>query len=363
MKLSNLLPIALVFLLVPQMDDHTAVSHAQDRAQNVGLNYNPAQSLAPLVEKMAPAVVNLAVSTGPSQMDPKALEYYRRVGVTPRLAESQGSGFLISADGYILTNHHVIENATSIKVRMADEREFEGRVVGSDPRIDVGLVKIESRERLPFVSLGPSESLRVGDWVVAIGNPFGLSHTVTQGIVSAKGRSIGAGPYDDFIQTDASINPGNSGGPLFDLSGRVIGINTAVSSVGQGIGFAVPSDMVLEVLDDLKNRGRVDRGWIGVGLRDLDSSQLARLGLRSLSDGVVFSEVYPRSPAAQAGAQVGDIVTRIDGRPVTDSGELVRMIGSKRAGQSVRLSVLRDGSERTLNVTLTARPDETRLKR
>ncbi|MEC7241883.1 MAG: trypsin-like peptidase domain-containing protein [Myxococcota bacterium] len=359
----SILPIALLALLAPQLDNPTPVTHAQDRAQNVGLNYNPAQSLAPLVEKMAPAVVNLAVSTGPSQMDPKALEYYRRFGITPRLSENQGSGFLISADGYILTNHHVIEDATSITIRMADEREFEAQVVGSDPRIDVGLVKIDTRERLPFVSLGPSESLRVGDWVVAIGNPFGLSHTVTQGIVSAKGRSIGAGPYDDFIQTDASINPGNSGGPLFDLSGRVIGINTAVSSVGQGIGFAVPSDMVLEVLEDLKNRGRVDRGWIGVGLRDLDSSQLASLGLQTLSAAVVFSEVYPSSPAARAGARIGDIVTRIDGRPVADSGELVRMIGSKRAGQSVRLSVLRDGSERTLTVTLAARPDETRLKR
>ena len=257
MKLSNLLPLGLFFLFLAPLDEGTQVTHAQDRAQNIGLDYNPAKSLAPLVEKMAPAVVNLAVSTGPSQMDPKALEYYRRFGVTPRLSESQGSGFLISADGYILTNHHVIEDATSIKVRMADEREFEGRVIGSDPRIDVGLVKIDSSERLPFVSLGPSESLRVGDWVVAIGNPFGLSHTVTQGIVSAKGRSIGAGPYDDFIQTDASINPGNSGGPLFDLSGRVIGINTAVSSVGQGIGFAVPSDMVLEVLDDLKTNQKV----------------------------------------------------------------------------------------------------------
>ena len=363
MKLSTLFFLTALFALAPSVDFPTQESHAQDRAQNSGLNYNPARSLAPLVEKMGPAVVNLAVSTGPSEVDPKALEYYRRFGISPRQAESQGSGFLISADGYILTNHHVIENASSIVVRMADEREFEGRVIGSDPRIDVGLVKITSSERLPFVSLGESDSLRVGDWVVAIGNPFGLSHTVTQGIVSAKGRSIGAGPYDDFIQTDASINPGNSGGPLFDLSGRVIGINTAVSAVGQGIGFAVPSDMVLEVLEDLKTQGRVDRGWIGVALRDLSPSQMNSLGVPSAQTGVVLSEVYPRSPAAQAGARAGDVVVRIDGNPVLDSGELVRLIGSKRAGQDVRVRVLRNGQSRTLTITLAARPDERRIKR
>jgi len=318
------------------------------------VRYDPARSLAPLVERLSPAVVNLAVETGPNSKDQEMEEYYRRFfgqerGPNLPRREGQGSGFLISADGYILTNHHVIADAKQITVRLADEQEFTGTVVGTDPRIDVGLVKIESPTPLPFVSLGSSDSLRVGDWVVAIGNPFGLSHTVTQGIVSAKGRSIGAGPYDDFIQTDASINPGNSGGPLFDLSGNVIGINTAITAMGQGIGFAVPSDMAADVIDDLKRSGKVTRGWMGVGLSEKNGT-------------VVLSEIYPNTPAYRAGIQNGDVVERVNGVAVADASELVRQVGNMRPGEVVRLRILRDGQPKLIRVTLTERPDESRLR-
>jgi serine protease Do len=219
------------------------------------LSYEPSLSLAPLVERLGPAVVNIDIS---KQLDLGAVgNWMLDIESGTPMQMGQGSGFIVSEDGYILTNNHVISGADQVQVRLDDHRVFEARVVGSDPRTDVALVKIESEDSLPWVELGSSETTRVGDWVVAIGNPFGLDHTVTAGIVSAKGRVLGAGPYDDFIQTDASINPGNSGGPLFNLQGQVVGINTAVSSRGSGIGFAVPVDMVSEILEELKT----EAGW------------------------------------------------------------------------------------------------------
>jgi len=340
---------------------HSAGKKGSNSDSITPTHYNPSRSLAPLVEQLAPAVVNLGVeSTAPSSKNPRQKELESLLGLN-RPVQGMGSGFLISSDGYILTNHHVIANASSIQVRLADEREYTARVVGSDSRIDIGLVKIDSKERFPFVSLGSSKKLRVGDWVVAIGNPFGLNHTVTQGIVSAKGRAIGAGPYDDFIQTDASINPGNSGGPLFDLDGKVIGINTAVSAVGQGIGFAVPSDMVKDVLADLKKNGRVERGWIGVSLQDIAGPDLVQLGLNG-KQAVRMSGVYPGTPAANAGIKVGDIILRIDGVSIGDANTLVKHIGSKRPGEVVKMRILRNGKSQTLRVKLAKRPDESSLR-
>ncbi len=332
------------------------------------LDYDPSLSLAPLVERLGPAVVNLSVEQDMmASIDrddiPRWLRpYFDHIPDEHRTREGQGSGFLISKDGYILTNNHVIANATELTVRLSDEREYSGRVVGTDARTDVALVKIDADETLPFAPLGDSETLAVGDWVVAIGNPFGLSHTVTSGIISAKGRVLGAGPYDDFLQTDASINPGNSGGPLFDLSGQVVGINTAINPYGQNIGFAIPVDMVKEILDELKTNGKVQRGWIGVGLQDLDPQIAEELDLPP-GEGVLLSAVFDDTPAASAGLRAGDVLRRLDGEIVTDTGELVRRIGSLRPGDKVRVEVLRSGRTKTITVTLGARPSEDSMVR
>ncbi len=327
------------------------------------LSYNPSLSLAPLVEQMGPAVVNIHVSQTVEfgGMDLRGvpapfrdlLPYGGQGGSQER--KGQGSGFILSQDGTILTNHHVVDGADTVTVTLSDDREYSARVVGSDPHTDVALVQIEGAKDLPTVRLGSSEALRVGDWVVAIGNPFGLDHTVTAGIVSGKGREIGAGPYDQFIQTDASINPGNSGGPLFNLRGEVVGINTAI--VGQGIGFAVPIDLVKEMLEDLRTDGKVARGWVGVGLQDLDPALARRLGADG-QKGAVLSQVYADTPASKAGLRPGDLVVALDGAPVKDSGAVVRAIGSKRPGEKVSLEILRDGRNKQVQVELGRRPDE-----
>lgn len=338
------------------------------------LTYDPRVSLAPLVDRLGPAVVGITVSrevaAGGMDLRDVPAPFREFFGIPDgyesperdrkRVRTGQGSGFLISEDGYVLTNNHVVDDADTVTVQLADEREFEARVVGTDPGTDVALVKIDDVDDLPTVQLGSSEALRVGDWAVAIGNPFGLEHTVTAGIISGKGRVIGAGPYDQFLQTDASINPGNSGGPLFNLDGEVIGINTAI--VGQGIGFSVPIDMVKGMLDDLKQDGAVARGWIGVGLRDLDGELAGRLGLEEDTVGVVFTQVYPGTPAAKAGVKPGDVLVTLDGEPVDETTAVVRAIGSHRPGEKVSMGLLRDGKRKTLRVELGRRPDEGALR-
>jgi len=323
--------------------------------------YNPAQSLAPLVDKLGPAVVHISVSQKltASELGPMPF-FLGQPYPGDQEREGVGSGFLISADGYILTNNHVVEKAADVTVRLADGTEHKGKVVGTDPRTDVALVKIEGKN-LPTTRLGDSSKLRVGDWVVAIGNPFGLDHTVTAGIVSAKGRTIGAGPYDDFIQTDASINPGNSGGPLFNLDGEVVGINTAISKMGQGIGFAVPTDMIKPIIDELRDTGKVARGWIGVGLQNLDPNMASRLKV-DVDKAVVLSAVYPDTPAAKAGLQAGDVLTQINGQPITESDALVRDIGTHHPGEKVRIAYLRGGKPGEATVTLAERPAEDDLR-
>jgi serine protease Do len=323
--------------------------------------YNPAQSLAPLVDKLGPAVVHITTSKKLASAEQGTLPFLFGVPDMERPErQGVGSGFLISADGFILTNNHVVEGADKVLVRLSTGAEQSGTVVGTDPRTDIALVKIEGKG-LPSTTLGDSNALRVGDWVVAIGNPFGLDHTVTAGIVSAKGRTIGAGPYDDFIQTDASINPGNSGGPLFNLNGEVVGINTAVSRMGQGIGFAVPMAMVKPIIDELRDTGKVSRGWIGVGLQNLDPNLKSRLNV-SVDEAVVLSAVYPNTPAAKAGLKAGDVLVRIDGQPVGESDALVREIGTHRPGEKLKLTYLRGGKEAEATVTLAERPAEDDLR-
>lgn len=280
-----------------------------------------------------------------------------------RRQRSLGSGFIISADGYILTNDHVVDGADEIQVRLADGRSFTGTVKGLDPKLDLALIKIDvGGEKLPVARLGSSDGLRVGEWVMAIGNPFGLEQTVTVGIVSAKGRVIGAGPYDDFIQTDASINPGNSGGPLFNLRGEVVGINTAIVAGGQGIGFAIPVDAAKVVLPQLRETGRVVRGWIGVGVQEVTEELARSFGLQE-ARGALVTDVVADSPAAKAGLQRGDVILAVNGKPLQRLDDLPRQIAALPVGQNARLSVFRGGRAQNLSVTIGSQQEEGEARR
>jgi len=266
--------------------------------------------------------------------------------------QALGSGFVVDAQGHVVTNAHVVSEADVVKVKLADDREYQAKVVGKDERLDVAVLALEGAPKdLPVTSLGQSGSLRVGDYVVAIGNPFGLGNTVTMGIVSAKGRSIGAGPYDDFIQTDASINPGNSGGPLFDLHGQVVGINTAINPQGRGIGFAIPIDAVKDVLPQLLATGRVARGRLGVLIQGMDEDLAKALGMDQ-ARGALVGRVESGSPADQVGIKDGDVIVEVDGHDVPKSEDLPRMIASHRPGTHVSLVVLRDRQRKTFDVVL-----------
>ncbi len=269
---------------------------------------------------------------------------------------SLGSGFLIDQDGYIVTNSHVIENASQIKVKLANGKEFNADLVGRDPKTDLALIKIKGSKDMVPLGLGDSEALEVGTWVVAIGSPFGLEQTVTAGIVSAKGRILGAGPYDDFIQTDASINPGNSGGPLIDMNGKVIGINTAIVPNGQGIGFAIPINLAKGIIEQLRKNGEVSRGWLGIGIQDITEklSEYYRLGKKS---GVLVTHVNSGDPADKGGIKQNDIITVIDGVSVSSSRQLSRIIAGIGAGKLIEISILRNGNEKTVHVKIAKRSD------
>lgn len=270
---------------------------------------------------------------------------------------SLGSGFIIDTDGYIVTNNHVVDGADEITVRLANEKEYDAEVVGRDPNTDLALIRIKDADDLVPLKMGDSDNLKIGNWVVAIGSPFGLEQTVTAGIVSAKGRIIGSGPYDDFIQTDASINPGNSGGPLLNLKGEVVGINTAIIAQGQGIGFAIPVNMAKEIVAQLKESGSVTRGWIGVGIQDLNDElrEYYKLGDR---EGVLVSQVFEGDPAAEAGIKPQDVIIAVDGKPVKTSRDLSRTIATVPVGNEVEITVLRDGHEKDIDVEVAKRKDE-----
>ena len=335
-----------------------------------GLQLEPV-SYAPLVEALSPAVVNVEVqgtakASDVEQMIPEEFRRFFNIpegepGQPDQKTQGAGSGFVISADGYILTNNHVIADADTITVTFTDEQRYEATLVGADARIDVALLKIEA-DALPYVKLGEPDDARVGDRVVAIGNPFGLGHTVTTGIVSGKGRALGAGPYDDFLQTDAAINPGNSGGPLFNLEGEVIGINTAIIAQANNIGFTIPVEMVHDVLDDLKTNGRVARGWLGVGIQTVTPELADAMGIDTV-EGVLLGDIHPGGPADGAGLKSGDIVMTIDGEAMEDTSELIRAVGERRADDTVTMTLLRNGKEKTAKVVLAERPSEEALAR
>ena len=257
----------------------------------------------------------------------------------------------MSPDGYIVTNNHVVEDAEQIKVKLADGNEYDAKVVGRDPKTDLALIKIDGAKNLHALKLGNSEDLKVGSWVVAVGSPFGLEQTVTQGIVSGKGRVIGSGPYDDFIQTDASINPGNSGGPLINMQGEVIGVNTAIYPSGQGIGFAIPINMVKTVALQLEKNGVVTRGWLGIGIQEITPALEKSFDLKD-KRGVLVGDVFSGSPAEKAGIERGDIILQFDGKEVTDSKDLPRIVASTPVGKDVTMLLLRNGKqiERTVKI-------------
>jgi len=319
-------------------------------------------SFTDIVKKVGPAVVNI-YTTQRVKMDFGWFdqdEFWRRFFGFPPEREftrrSLGSGFIISPDGYILTNHHVVARADKIKVKLSDGREYEGEIKGTDKDTDLALIKIDPKEALPTVLLGDSDKLEVGEWVVAIGNPFGLEHTVTAGIVSAKHRVIGSGPYDNFIQTDASINPGNSGGPLCNMAGEVVGINTAIVAQGQGIGFAVPVNLAKDILFDLKIRGSVMRGWLGVSAQDITDDIAKNLNLKT-REGALVAEVFPGEPAEKAGVKVGDVIVSVGNIPVKDVRSLLYAVAKQKVGSMVPVVVMRNGEKLTLKVTIGERKE------
>jgi serine protease Do len=271
---------------------------------------------------------------------------------------SLGSGFIIDPQGYVVTNNHVVEGADKIKVILEGGKEYQATIKGRDPKTDLALIHIVNPPpNLPYLKFGDSDAIRQGDWVVAVGNPFGLSHTLTQGIISAKGRAIGAGPYDNFLQTDASINPGNSGGPLLNLQGEVVGINTAILASGQGIGFATPSNIAKSIIPQLREKGKVVRGMIGVQVQNV-TPELAKSFGMSEPKGALVAEVNPGSPAEKAGIQRGDIIIEFNGHPIHEMNELPRLVAGTAPGSKGTLKVLREGKEKALNITISELADE-----
>ena len=269
-------------------------------------------------------------------------DFFDRFGGMPdRDMESLGSGFIIDPDGYIITNAHVVENADIVTVTLEDEEQFEAEVVGSDENTDVALIKIDAGRKLPSLKFADSDTVKVGQWVVAIGNPFGLARTVTVGIISAKGRWIGQGNYDDFLQTDAAINPGNSGGPLVNLDGEVVGVNTAIfsrSGGNMGIGFAIPANLATDIYEQLREHGKWVRGWLGVYIQDLDEKLAPQFGLKN-AKGVLVTEVIPDSPAVAAGIKNGDVIIEFDGKKVGDMKELMKVVAFTPIGKKVKITV------------------------
>lgn len=322
-----------------------------------------------LVEETSPAVVNISTTQKPQsrfggQMDlpqgvPDIFRHFFGVPQQPsprghsQERASLGSGFIVTEDGYILTNNHVIDGADQIFVRLSDRRELEAKLIGRDPSSDLAVLKVEARS-LPTVTIGNSEKLKVGEWVVAIGSPFGFDYSVTAGIVSAKGRSLPNENYVPFIQTDVAINPGNSGGPLFNLDGEVVGINSQIytrSGGFMGLSFAIPMNVAMEVVAQLKDTGRVSRGWLGVAIQEVDKNLAESFGLRKAA-GALVSQVEPNGPAAAAGVQHGDIITEFNGKEVVLSSDLPHLVGRVRPGAEAELTVIRNGKKKVIDVEI-----------
>jgi serine protease Do len=351
-----------VFLTAPLMDAAPAFSKAIP------------ESFSDLAEAFSPTVVNIRTVKSSKEggrvfrhffkepfdkQDPMKDFFDRFFEQDPNREFKQrslGSGFIIDKDGFIVTNNHVVENADQITVQLNSGKEFDAKVIGRDPNTDIALIKIKPVADLPFAELGDSEELKVGQWVVAIGNPFGLEHTVTAGIVSAKGRVIGSGPYDDFIQTDASINPGNSGGPLINMNGKVVGINTAIVADGQGIGFAIPINMAKSIIDQLKQYGEVTRGWLGVGIQPLSNELGDYYGIKE-GKGVLITEVFPGDPADRSGIKPKDVIVAVNGKSIATPRDLTGIVAELDINEIAQVKVVRGGETKTFDVKIAKRPD------
>jgi len=366
---------ALVFS--PAMQPHSAFgtgAQAQNLSEKVQQLPQRPVGFADIVEKVKPAVISVRVKIDrPASPDASDDDlpfppgspferFFRRFGMPNthghEVITGQGSGFFITRDGYAVTNNHVVHDAENVQVTTDDGKTHLAKVIGTDPRTDLALIKVDGGD-FPFVKLADS-SPRVGDWVLAVGNPFGLGGTVTAGIVSARGRDIGAGPYDDFIQIDAPVNKGNSGGPTFDVDGNVIGVNTAIfspSGGSVGIAFAIPADTVKSVVDQLRDKGTVTRGWIGVQIQTVTPDLADSMGLKETT-GALVSEPQKDSPAAKAGIQSGDVIVTVNDGPIHDPRELARKIGTMAPGSSVKLGVIHQGQTKTLTLTLGTLPNE-----
>jgi serine protease Do len=340
------------------------------------------QGFADLVEKVKPAVISVRVKieeanndgnvVAPNQIPPGMEKFFKQFGFpdmpngVPRgmphgrqMITGLGSGFFISADGYAVTNNHVVDHAKTVQIKTDDGATYTAKVVGTDPKTDLALIKVDAKKTFPYVKFA-EHAPRVGDWVVAVGNPFGLGGTVTAGIVSASGRDIGAGPYDDYIQIDAPINKGNSGGPAFNSNGNVIGVNTAIfspSGGSVGIGFDIPAETVKTVVAQLKEHGYVNRAYMGVQVQAVTSSIADSLGLKK-AEGALVDKAEPASPAAKAGIKAGDVITAVNGKTVKDSRDLARKIGAMTPGSDIKLTYLHDGAVKELSMTLTKMPGE-----
>jgi len=361
-------------------------SPAQAAEQVTAPNSGAPAGFADLVSKVKPAVISVRVKITPDQdatngsgggneipfqrgapLD-KFFQQFGRSnipnGMRPRqVITGEGSGFFISADGYAVTNNHVVDHASSVQVTTDDGKTHTAKVIGTDPKTDLALIKVDGDGQFPYVKFA-DQPPRVGDWVVAVGNPFGLGGTVTAGIVSARGRDIGAGGYDDYIQIDAPINKGNSGGPAFDTQGNVIGVNTAIfspSGGSVGIGFDIPAETAKLVISQLKEHGQVTRGWLGVQVQPVTAEIADSLGLKQ-AQGAIVDAPQPNSPAAKAGIKAGDVITAIDGKPVKDSRDLARRIGAMAPGTSAKFDVVRDGQNQNVSVTLGQMPGERQAK-
>jgi serine protease Do len=363
--------LAFAYVKGQVIPEKTSFDAVRQNVKAVALN-NGLPSFSQLVKQVKPTIVHISttsVTQGP-EMQAGPMNPFRDFfgddfmdkffGNAPRREFKQrglGSGFIIDREGYILTNNHVIEKASSITVKLSDEKEYDAKVIGKDPKTDIALIKIDAKQNLPTAIFGDSDALEVGDWVVAIGSPFGLDQTVTAGIVSAKGRFIGAGPYDDFIQTDASINPGNSGGPLLNLKGEVVGINTIIISGGQGIGFAIPINLARELLPQLKSKGKVTRGWLGVVIQKVTPEIAKNFNLKE-SEGALVSDIMEQSPAETAGIKRGDVIISYNGKHIKDSEMLPRLVGATEIGDKATVGIIRDGKQMEVGIIVGELPEE-----
>jgi serine protease Do len=322
---------------------------------------NAPVSFADLAERLSPAVVNIEVKRSNAMGGPEEMleEFFGRRSEPrrKRSVPSSGSGFVIAKDGFIVTNDHVVADAEEITVVFRDGKKLQASVVGRDPETDLALIKVEGGKDLAVAPLGDSDAVRVGDWVMAIGNPFGFEHTVTVGILSARGRNLRSGPYDDFLQTDASINPGNSGGPLIDMTGAVVGINTAIRAGAEGLGFAIPINMAKELLPQLRKTGSVTRGWLGVQIQRVTPPLAEEFGLER-PRGALVSQVFEDSPAEKAKLKHGDVILSFNGKQIEDFDDLPRQVAATPPGAEVKVEILRDGKEKTLKATLERKENE-----